>query len=109
MSTRGGDETRSNPWLAELQQQMFVEVHPRDANNLGVRDGDMVWVEGPEGGKVKVQQWSPSVLASVLHLCHSISVGCSKAKTFVPSTQMELIHTCLGNLLTQFVHTATIR
>ena len=51
----GGDETRSNPWLAELQQQMFVEVHPRDANNLGVRDGDMVWVEGPEGGKVKVQ------------------------------------------------------
>jgi formate dehydrogenase major subunit len=51
----GGDETRSNPWLAELQQQMFVEVHPRDANNLGLRDGDMVWVEGPEGGKVKVQ------------------------------------------------------
>jgi formate dehydrogenase major subunit len=51
----GGDETRSNPWLAELQQQMFVEVHPRDANNLGVRDGDMVWVEGPEGGKVRVQ------------------------------------------------------
>ncbi|RZO77629.1 MAG: formate dehydrogenase, partial [Litorivicinaceae bacterium] len=51
----GGDETRSNPWLAELQQDMFVEVHPRDANNLGIRDGDMVWVEGPEGGKVKVQ------------------------------------------------------
>ena len=51
----GGDETRSNPWLAELQQDMFVEVHPRDANNLGIRDGDMVWVEGPEGGKAKVQ------------------------------------------------------
>jgi|TARA_B110000305_G_scaffold28352_1_gene26502 formate dehydrogenase major subunit len=50
----GGDETRSNPWLAELQQDMFVEVNPRDANNLGIRDGDQVWVEGPEGGKVKV-------------------------------------------------------
>ncbi|EBA13953.1 formate dehydrogenase subunit alpha [Roseobacter sp. CCS2] len=50
----GGDETRSNPWLAELQQDMFVEIHPRDANNLGVRDGAQVWVEGPEGGKVKV-------------------------------------------------------
>ncbi|PRX37998.1 formate dehydrogenase major subunit [Meinhardsimonia xiamenensis] len=50
----GGDETRSNPWLAELQQDMFVEINPRDANNLGVRDGEMVWVEGPEGGKVKV-------------------------------------------------------
>jgi formate dehydrogenase major subunit len=51
----GGDETRSNPWLAELQQEMFVEVNPRDANNLGIRDGEVVWVEGPEGGKVKVK------------------------------------------------------
>ncbi|SLN72663.1 Formate dehydrogenase, nitrate-inducible, major subunit precursor [Roseivivax jejudonensis] len=50
----GGDETRSNPWLAELQQDMFVEVNTRDANNLGVRDGSMVWVEGPEGGRVRV-------------------------------------------------------
>ena len=50
----GGDETRSNPWLAELQQDMFVEINPRDANDLGVRDGEMVWVHGPEGGSVKV-------------------------------------------------------
>jgi len=50
----GGDESRSNPWLAELQQDMFVEVNPRDANNLGIRDGEQVWVEGPEGAKVKV-------------------------------------------------------
>jgi formate dehydrogenase major subunit len=50
----GGDETRSNPWLAELQQTMFVEINPKDANDNGVRDGGMVWVEGPEGGKVKV-------------------------------------------------------
>ena len=51
----GGDETRSNPWLAELQQHMFVELHPRDANNAGVQDGDMVWVEGPEGARIKVK------------------------------------------------------
>ncbi|MDG1373516.1 MAG: formate dehydrogenase subunit alpha [Paracoccaceae bacterium] len=50
----GGDESRSNPWLAELQQDMFVEVNPRDANNIGIRDGAQVWVEGPEGAKVKV-------------------------------------------------------
>ena len=31
----GGDESRSNPWLAELQQDMFVEINTRDANNLG--------------------------------------------------------------------------
>ena len=50
----GADESRSNPWLAELQQDMFVEINTRDANNLGVRDGVQVWVEGPEGAKVKV-------------------------------------------------------
>ena len=51
----GGDETRSNPWLAELQQDMFVEINPRDANNNGVKDGEDVWVEGAEGAKVKVK------------------------------------------------------
>ncbi len=51
----GGDESRSNPWLAELQQEMFVEVNPKDANNLGVRDGQAVWVHGAEGAKVKVK------------------------------------------------------
>ena len=51
----GGDETRSNAWLAELQQEMFVEINPRDANNAGVKDGDAVWLEGPEGGRVKVK------------------------------------------------------
>ncbi|ORE90334.1 hypothetical protein ATO13_23145, partial [Stappia sp. 22II-S9-Z10] len=51
----GGDETRSNPWLAELQQEMFIELNPREANNAGVRDGGMVWVEGPEGGKIRVK------------------------------------------------------
>ncbi len=50
----GGEETRSNPWLAELQQNMFVEINTRDANDLGIKDGEMVWLEGPEKGKVKV-------------------------------------------------------
>jgi len=48
----GGEETRSNPWLAELQQEMFVEVNPADANDLGLEDGQAVWMEGPEGGKI---------------------------------------------------------
>jgi len=51
----GGDESRANAWLAELQQDMFAEIHPVDANNNGIRDGQMMWVEGPEGGKVKVK------------------------------------------------------
>ncbi|WP_273149409.1 molybdopterin-dependent oxidoreductase [Methylophaga thiooxydans] len=50
----GGDETRSNPWLAELQQDMFIEINPADANNAGVTHGEQVWVDGPEGGSIKV-------------------------------------------------------
>ncbi|MCF6231762.1 MAG: formate dehydrogenase subunit alpha [Rhodobacteraceae bacterium] len=50
----GGDESRSNRFLAELQQEMFVEISTRDANNLGVRDGQQVWVNTPEGAKIKV-------------------------------------------------------
>lgn len=43
----GGEETRSNPWLAELQQDMFVEINPKAANDRGIRDGDWVWVKTP--------------------------------------------------------------
>jgi len=50
----GGDESRSNPWLAELQQDMFIEINPFDANEANVRDGEQVWVHTPEGAKVKV-------------------------------------------------------
>ena len=51
----GGDESRSNRWLAELQQEMFVEMHPRDANDAGIRDGDDVWIEGTEGARILVK------------------------------------------------------
>ncbi|GGJ32794.1 formate dehydrogenase subunit alpha [Neoroseomonas lacus] len=44
----GGEETRSNPWLAELQQDMFVEINPRDASARNIRDGSWVLVNGPE-------------------------------------------------------------
>ncbi len=51
----GGEETRSNPWLAELQQDMFAEINPADANDLGIKDGQWIWLEGPEGGRIKIK------------------------------------------------------
>ena len=50
----GGEETRSNPWLAELQQEMFAEVNPRDANDQGVRHNEYIWVETPQA-RIKVK------------------------------------------------------
>ncbi|WP_019142651.1 formate dehydrogenase subunit alpha [Noviherbaspirillum massiliense] len=50
----GGDETRSNPWLAELQQNMFVEMNEHDARQIGVKLGQYVWVETPSGARLKI-------------------------------------------------------
>jgi formate dehydrogenase major subunit len=44
----GGEETRSNKWLAELQQDMFIEINPADAAERGINDGAWVWVTGAE-------------------------------------------------------------
>jgi formate dehydrogenase major subunit len=44
----GGEETRSNKWLAELQQDMFIEISPADATDRGIKDGGWVWVTGAE-------------------------------------------------------------
>ncbi|HYZ43395.1 MAG TPA: formate dehydrogenase subunit alpha, partial [Xanthobacteraceae bacterium] len=44
----GGEETRSNKWLAELVQDMFVEINPADATERGIKNGSWVWVFGPE-------------------------------------------------------------
>jgi formate dehydrogenase major subunit len=52
----GGEETRTNPWLAELQQDMFVEINPADAAARGIKDGAWVWVTGAENSsKAKVK------------------------------------------------------
>jgi formate dehydrogenase major subunit len=45
----GGEETRSNRWLAELKQNMYVEINPADAAERSIVDGGWVWVTGPEG------------------------------------------------------------
>jgi formate dehydrogenase major subunit len=52
----GGEETRSNKWLAELQQDMFIEINPADAAERGIKDGGWVWVLGTENSsKAKVK------------------------------------------------------
>jgi formate dehydrogenase major subunit len=51
----GGEETRSNPWLAELQQEAFVEINPKAANDRGIRHNDWVWLKTPTGAQLKVR------------------------------------------------------
>jgi formate dehydrogenase major subunit len=51
----GGEETRSNPWLAELQQENFVEINTKDAESRGIKYWDWVWVKTPTGAQIKVR------------------------------------------------------
>jgi formate dehydrogenase major subunit len=51
----GGEETRANPWLAELQQENFVEINPKAASERGLRDGEYVIVSTPTGARLKVK------------------------------------------------------
>ena len=51
----GGEETRSNKWLAELQQDMFIEINPADAAERGIKDGGWVWVFGPADTRPKAK------------------------------------------------------
>ncbi|HEX6610402.1 MAG TPA: molybdopterin-dependent oxidoreductase, partial [Hyphomicrobiaceae bacterium] len=51
----GGEETRSNKWLAELQQDMFIEINPADAADRGIKDGAWVWVFGAADTKPRAR------------------------------------------------------
>ncbi len=51
----GGEETRSNPWLAELQQESFIEINPKAAADRNIKNGDRVIVRTPTGGAMNVQ------------------------------------------------------
>ncbi len=51
----GGEETRSNKWLAELQQEAFIEINPADAAERGIKDGAWVWVLGAAETKPRIK------------------------------------------------------
>jgi formate dehydrogenase major subunit len=51
----GGARTRGNRWLSEFAPEMYAEVNPTTANDYGVLDGDWIWVESPQGGRIKVK------------------------------------------------------
>ncbi|HVO65703.1 MAG TPA: molybdopterin-dependent oxidoreductase [Syntrophales bacterium] len=51
----GGAEERSDPWLAKLRPEMFAEINPKDAADAGIFNGQYIWLEGAEGGRIKVR------------------------------------------------------
>ncbi|MFQ5872998.1 MAG: formate dehydrogenase subunit alpha [Dehalococcoidia bacterium] len=44
----GGWAERNEWWLVELNPEMYAEIHPKLANDNGIKHGDWMWVESPE-------------------------------------------------------------
>jgi len=51
----GGAGTRANKYLAELQPEMYAEINVLTAEEYGVKTGDLIWIESPNGGKIRVK------------------------------------------------------
>ena len=45
-------EHRQIPWMRQFEKDPYVEIHPDTAEEIGVLDGEWVWIEGVRG-KVK--------------------------------------------------------
>jgi formate dehydrogenase major subunit len=105
----GGDETRSNPWLAELQQHAFVEINPKVAADVNVRNGDYVWLKTPTGAILKVQAQVTERVGRIRCSCRFTSPGGSRARTCSTSTPTGPRRSCEVNRSTPPPLTAMTR
>lgn len=60
---------RQIPWLREIVPYPRMEIHPDTASELGIKDGDAVWIEAPKGrGRVKMKaELTEAVHKRVVH------------------------------------------
>jgi anaerobic selenocysteine-containing dehydrogenase len=106
----GGEETRSNKWLAELQQDMFVEINPSDAADRGIKDGGWVWVTGAENGsKAKVKALVTERVGKGVAWMLFHFGGCSEAPICAKTIPPIPIRSCSVKAQTQSRLTATTR
>jgi len=57
------------PWLREIVPYPTLQIHPDTAAELGIKDGDWVWIEAPKGrGRVKMKaELTEAVHPKVVH------------------------------------------
>jgi formate dehydrogenase major subunit len=56
----GGEETRSNPWLAELQQENFIEINPRTRTTAASATASTCGRRRRPARRSRSRRWSPS-------------------------------------------------
>ena len=63
-------EHRQIPWLRELSPYPTVEMHPDTAKANGIRDGDMVLIEGVRGKVKRRAKLTPIIHRQMVHALH---------------------------------------
>jgi len=60
---------RNVPWLRELVPDPVTQIHPKTAEELGIKEGDWVWIETPRGeGRIKQKaKLTPGIHPQVVH------------------------------------------
>ena len=60
---------RQIPWLREIMPDPNLEIHPETASQLGIKEGDWVWIEAPRGrGRIKMRaELTEAVHPEVVH------------------------------------------
>jgi thiosulfate reductase / polysulfide reductase chain A len=63
-------ELRQIRSLRALHRYPIVQIHPLTARNLGIGDGDWVWIETPRGRVKQVCEYFPGIDPGVIHAEH---------------------------------------
>ncbi len=63
-------EHRMIPWLRELEPDPVIEMHPETADDLGVKEGDWVWVENWLGKCKRKVVVTPIIHPKVVMVTH---------------------------------------
>ncbi len=63
-------EHRQIPWLREITPDPTVELHPDTARELGLKEGDQVWIEGVRGRLKRKLHLTPTLHPKMAHALH---------------------------------------
>jgi anaerobic selenocysteine-containing dehydrogenase len=64
-------EHRQIPWLREIEPDPTVELHPDTARELGLTDGEWVWIEGVRGKFKRKLKTTPTMHPGMAHALHA--------------------------------------
>jgi len=98
--------TMENPWLNEISENdpytYTIQLHPETAKRKGVKSGDLVWLENPEGHRTKgrvyltegIRPDHVGIAACAGHWARGQPIAKGKGVFFNELIEVDKEHTC---------------